>query len=53
VSDLDGMGFAAHLRGGQEGLWKQAIEALEAHAARIVEKQTVAAEARAVLSPWR
>ena len=46
VSDLDGMGFAAHLRGGQEGLWHHALDALDAHAARIVEKEAVSAEAR-------
>ena len=46
MSDLDGMGFAAHLRGGQEGLWHHALDALDAHAARIVEKEAVSAEAR-------
>ena len=50
MSDLDGMGFAAHLRGGQEGLWHHTLDALDAHAARIVEKEVVAAEARVVLS---
>ena len=39
MGHLDGMGFAAHLRGGQEGLWRVALEALDGYAARIATKQ--------------